>query len=127
MMRAWRRVPFVVDCLVVGVVAIILTTMFVAHIGDARARLTASDLALPLAALGAAASCLWRSRHCEDGVRPAWGLLGLATLSWGLGQSFSSYYEVILHKSAPFPSAADVGYLIAVPLFAAGLLKVPGA
>jgi diguanylate cyclase (GGDEF)-like protein/PAS domain S-box-containing protein len=126
-MRYRHRVPFVVDCLVVGVVAIVLSTMFVGHLGSARARLTASDLALPLAALGAAGSCLWRSRHCQDRLRPAWGLLGLAALSWGLGQTFSSYYEVILHKSAPFPSAADVGYLIAVPLFAAGLLKVPGA
>jgi diguanylate cyclase (GGDEF)-like protein/PAS domain S-box-containing protein len=127
MMRSRRRDPFLIECALVGFVAIMLTVMFGAHLGSARARLTASDVALPLAALGAAGSCLWRSRRCPSRVRQAWTLLGLAALSWGLGQTFASYYEVALHKSAPFPSPADIGYLIAVPLFAAGLLKVPGA
>ena len=93
----------------------------------ARARLTASDVALPLAALGAAVSCGWRSRRCPPSARPAWTLIALAALSWGLGQSFASFYEVVLHRPVPFPSPADIGYLLAVPLFAAGLLAVPGA
>jgi diguanylate cyclase (GGDEF)-like protein len=36
-------------------------------------------------------------------------------------------YELVSHRPVPFPSPADVGFLLAIPLAAAGLLAFPGA
>jgi hypothetical protein len=48
-------------------------------------------------------------------------------LSWGSGQAAWTWYETVLGREVPFPSLADVGYLAAVPLAAAGLLSLPFA
>lgn len=53
------------------------------------------------------------------------GLFGLA-----LGQLIWSYYNIIAHVEAPYPSIADLGYFSIVPFYALGMLffaKVGGA
>ena len=82
-----------------------------------------SGLSLTVAALGAGIACLLRSRSvAEPRTRAAWRLLGAAAMAWGLGQVVTSFYELALDQDVPFPSLADLGYLLAVPLFTAGLL-----
>ncbi len=82
-----------------------------------------SGLSLTAAALAGGIACLVRSRSVhEPRTRAAWQLLGAAAVSWGLGQVVTCYYELLLEQDVPFPSMADLGYLTAVPLFAAGLL-----
>ena len=82
-----------------------------------------SGLSLTAAALIAGATCLNRSRSVlEPRTRAAWQLLGCAATAWGLGQVVTCYYELVLDQATPFPSMADLGYLLTVPLFAAGLL-----
>ena len=56
-----------------------------------------------------------------------WRLLGASALSWASGQAAWTWYESVLGREVPFPSLADVGYLVAVPLAAAALLSVPFA
>jgi hypothetical protein len=55
-------------------------------------------------------------------TKSAWQLLGAAAIAWGGGQIVTGLYELVLDQDVPFPSAADIGYLVAVPLWAAGLL-----
>ena len=65
-------------------------------------------------------------RH-RNGTRIAWALIGVSALSWGLGEVAWSYYELVLGRQVPFPSLADVGYLLAVPFAIAGVLYFPSA
>lgn len=44
--------------------------------------------------------------------------------SWTLGQAVWTAYELGLKQETPFPSMADVWYLVAVPLFAVALLEL---
>ena len=48
-----------------------------------------------------------------------------ACLSWGCGQAAWTWYESVLGREVPFPSIADIGYLLFVPLAAAALLAFP--
>jgi diguanylate cyclase (GGDEF)-like protein/PAS domain S-box-containing protein len=82
-----------------------------------------SGLSLTAAAIAAGGACLVRSRTVtEPRTRSAWQLLGAAAIAWGGGQIVTSLYELVLKQDVPFPSLADLGYLLAVPLWAAGLL-----
>ena len=86
-----------------------------------RSAVTLSNLAQALAPALAAAACLLASRRA---ILPqharGWRLLGFSALSWSLGQVVWTYYE-LTGLAAPFPSFADVGYLLAVPLALAGV------
>jgi diguanylate cyclase (GGDEF)-like protein/PAS domain S-box-containing protein len=82
-----------------------------------------SGLSLTVAAIGSGTACLVRSRMLPDPrTKSAWQLLGAAAIAWGGGQIVTGLYELVLDQEVPFPSAADIGYLLAVPLWAAGLL-----
>lgn len=48
-------------------------------------------------------------------------LISLGTLSWGLGTLTWSFYNFVLHEDVPYPSLADVGYALAVPLWTIGV------
>jgi hypothetical protein len=87
------------------------------------------DLTTMAAALGAGTLALLRTRHLPGERRIAWILLGLACLAWGLGNLAWSYLELwaqrglpIVERSIPFPSIADLGYVLLLPLAAGALL-----
>ena len=83
-----------------------------------------SNLGLMAVALGAGIQALARApRGRAHG--PGVGLLGLSCLSWGCGQAAWTWYESVLGREVPFPSIADIGYLLFVPLAAAALLAFP--
>jgi hypothetical protein len=89
-------------------------------------------LALPLC-FGGFLGRIWRwgaSRTDNQpaamtGQRLAPVLLGMGILSYSLGQIIFTYYELALHRTPPFPSLADVGYLIEYPFFLLGILLLP--
>jgi serine phosphatase RsbU (regulator of sigma subunit) len=59
------------------------------------------------------------------GQRWAPVLLGMGILCYVLGQMGFTYYDWILRQTPPFPSLADVGYLIEYPFFLLGILLLP--
>ena len=63
-------------------------------------------------------------RANERRVQSGWMLLGAGWLSWGMGEVIWAFYELILRQPNPFPSLADAGYLLMVPLTLAGILKL---
>ena len=85
----------------------------------------ASNLALLVTSLAAAAACLVRAGRCAPDSRRVWLCFGASTACWGLGQATWTWYEQVVGRSLPFPSAADVGYLAALPFAVAGLLSLP--
>lgn len=65
-----------------------------------------------------------------------WGLLrsnvgralffiSAGTTSWGIGQMFwSIFYNIFLRVEIPYPSLADIGYIIAIPLWTIGIINL---
>jgi len=68
-----------------------------------------------------ALKCFSTTRRLRGKARTAWLFISLAYLSYALAQLTWSTYESILGIPNPFPSLADVGYLIAPPLLMIGI------
>src|SRR5256886_11687656 len=75
----------------------------------------------------AAGACLFAARRHHGRTRIAWTFMAVSAFSWGAGEVAWSYYELLGGQQVPFPSFADLGYLMAVPLAIAGVLCFPWA
>ncbi|MGY1617726.1 putative bifunctional diguanylate cyclase/phosphodiesterase [Geodermatophilus sp. SYSU D00691] len=83
-----------------------------------------SNLAQLVAPAGAAAALAWRARRSAGRLRWSWGLLAVGCAAWAAGQSWWAGEE-IRGDGIPFPSVADVGFLVFPLLAAAALLLHP--
>jgi diguanylate cyclase (GGDEF)-like protein/PAS domain S-box-containing protein len=83
-----------------------------------------ADVAQTVVAVLAAAACLRAGLQARGRARRSWRLIGASAGSWGLGQAIWTAYE-LTGREVPFPSLADLGYLLAVPLMVAGILSLP--
>lgn len=54
-------------------------------------------------------------------------LMSLGILSWSLGNFVWSFYNFVLQTEMPYPSLADLGYTLAVPLWAIGVYYLSDA
>jgi signal transduction histidine kinase len=78
-------------------------------------------------AMTAAISALLASRRAENRASArSFVLFGAGAFMWAIGQAVWTYYT-LRGVEVPYPSLADVGYLAALPLFAAGILTWPRA
>jgi diguanylate cyclase (GGDEF)-like protein len=59
-------------------------------------------------------------------LKRSWIMIGLAYLSYGIGEAIWFEYESVLHLS-PFPSSADLFYLLYYPLLLLGIMSLPFA
>jgi len=86
-----------------------------------------SDLA-GCACITVAAVACFRARQASEGrSRRAWGFLVASTLAFAFGEFSWSFIELVLRRNVPFPSYADVGYLLAYPLAALATISFPTA
>lgn len=83
------------------------------------------DLAELVAAAVAGAGCLVLPRRRPTAERRFWLLIGLGLLAWAAGETVWSVYELLLGRATPFPSAADVGFLLFPVLTTAALWMLP--
>jgi cytochrome c oxidase assembly factor CtaG len=119
------EVGFIRIAVVVGVGLVLFVAFVALGIGGLKVNVAVEDIGEAVAAALAAAACLIAARRASGRNRLAWGLLGASTLSWAVGEVVWSIYEVGLGDAVPFPSLADLGFLLAVPLAIAGLLSFP--
>ena len=120
-MKAWMT----------GGVALLAGALFVAALSlpgiDGPLVVAISDGGQLAAAVAAAAACWLAARRHHGRERRVWALLAAGTGSWAGGQLVWTYYEVVLGVEVPFPSLADVGFLL-FPVFATlGLSSWHGA
>jgi PAS domain S-box-containing protein len=80
------------------------------------------DLSWTAAALLAGARSLLTATRSQGDDRVAFTLFGLGGLSWYFGMLVWNYHELWLGQLTPFPSLADIGFLLAAPLFTIGLI-----
>jgi diguanylate cyclase (GGDEF)-like protein len=92
----------------------------------ATAAVIVDDYGSMLAPAAAALACLLARRRESGRPAQAWLLLSLSLLAWAAGGLAWTVYEVHLGREVPFPSVADVGYLLSVPLAVAALVSFPG-
>lgn len=118
---AWRRFAFAAVCCIAAAVGFGLVLGF--GWGGATFVTAFDDIGEGVAAMIAAAACLWTAGRSEGRMQRGWLLLSASAAAWGLGEAVWSYYEVWLAQPVPVPSGADVGFLVAVPLAIAGVLS----
>ena len=106
------------------------TAIFMAYLLTAPGRATTVtavndviEAAVPL--LIAAPALASAARRASGRQRAAWLLLMGSALSWGLGQTVWTWFEVVRREPVPFPGLADVGYLGAAALLLASVLVFP--
>jgi diguanylate cyclase (GGDEF)-like protein len=95
--------------------------------------LLAGTAAAPYTQLGsstiacvAAVLCGIAARRAAGTQRGGWALLAGGCLSWGVGNFYWSWNELVVHADVLFPSFADYGYLLFPVLGAAGLWLISG-
>lgn len=120
-------VPFTAAAVAAGVTSIVFTLWIAQGWFGEQTTTAVDDLAEAGAALIAAGSCLYASLRNTGRVRLAWALFGLSALSWAIGELIWSWYEVFEQKDVPFPSAADAGYLFAIPFVIFGIFAFTSA
>ncbi|GEM_PF-635496 len=86
------------------------------------ARLWWADSFWTAVALFAAIRCHATARHHAGYLRHAWQLFALGCLVWFGGMLVWDYMELVMGQTTPFPALSDLGYLLFVPFFSAGLL-----
>jgi diguanylate cyclase (GGDEF)-like protein/PAS domain S-box-containing protein len=102
-------------------------TWFALGLGGTAVVAVADDAYSTVVPVAAALACwlaAWRQRGRG---RTGWTLLGASALAWGVGSAIWFYSDSISHQPVPFPSSADAGFLLAVPLALAALILFPSA
>jgi hypothetical protein len=97
---------------------------FYASAGYAGAAFTLGSLMKPLLLLLSALlawSCT-RRFEADNPIRPAWLRLSLGLTFLLAGQLVLAVYQLVLHIPIPFPSSADVLFVVAYPLLVAALV-----
>lgn len=103
-------------------VALVLhTTIISSGIVDYKTATFINDIAWTIASLLAAVSSFRAALSLQGRDRAAWLIFGLACTAWAIGQVIWDVYELVLEIRAPFPSSADLAYLLFGPLMLTGL------
>jgi PAS domain S-box-containing protein len=92
-----------------------------------QATIDVDDIGEAVAAFIAAASCSIAASRNTGRTRFAWAFFAASAFSWGVGEVVWSVYQVGYGIAVPFPSAADAGFLVAVPLAVIGVLAFTSA
>ena len=93
--------------------------------GGATTTQRLDDIGEFVIAFAAAGACAFTALRHQGRTRTAWALMGGSAAAWGVGEVAWSYYELVKGHQVPFPSFADLGYLVAVPFAIAAVLFFP--
>ena len=113
------------------VLAVVLVGSFAAVLelrpGETLTLRAVDDLGQSVAAALGAIGCGYRARRSMGRWQLSWALLAAACAAWACGELVWSYYELLARRETPFPSPADVGFLLFPALALPGLLVRPSA
>jgi PAS domain S-box-containing protein len=121
----WR--PFVIAATLAGLASIVFVWVTATQVGGEAFTTPFDDIGEAVASGIAAASCAVAAWRSSGRIRLAWAFFSVSALLWTVGEVVWSIYEVGMGVDVPFPSAADAGYLAAVPFAIAGVLAFASA
>jgi len=116
----WNEFALAAAAATVAAIGVVLILGF--QLGGERFAIAVDDVGSGVAALIAAGACAWTARRSEGRFRRGWALMAASAAAWCIGEFTWSLYEVVFNVTIPFPSLADTGFLLAVPLAIAGVL-----
>ncbi len=109
-----------------GGTAVLLGLLFAAFLAlpglDPQLSLVVSDLG-QLAAVSGAAVLAWRAGGMPWAERRGWRLVAVGVGAWAVGQAIWSFDEIVLGREVPFPSLADLGFVLFPIVAGLGLLS----
>lgn len=97
--------------LIIGALTGLLLVVALGMYSTGNVDRTFADLGLSAVMLLGGANCALAAFSTSGRLRLAWAGFAFASLSWGIGQSIWSWYELVLHTSVVFPGLSDVGFL----------------
>jgi PAS domain S-box-containing protein len=124
-LRGWR--VFTIAAAAAALVSVAFIAWTALRIGGDQVTIAVDDIGEAVAAIIAAVSCALAAFRTSGRTRRAWAFLAASAASWGIGEVIWSVYEVGLGVSVPFPSAADAGFLLAIPLGVIGVFAFTAA
>ena len=95
-----------------------------ADIGAAYTRRVVSDMVFIVAPLVAAAST-WSAHRRRRERHSGWAWICAGCVTWAIGGATWAFYELALGQAAPFPSFADLGFVLYSVPMAVGLTRFP--
>ena len=118
-----RRLTVSAGAALVAVGAYVIWTAM--HPGGQGSAVALDVVVKLVAALVASASCWVIGRRSALEIRSAWMWIGASATFWAAGEAILTWYNFARHGAVAFPSAADAGFLAAMPLVAVGVLLFP--
>src|SRR5260370_4146203 len=116
----WRRFAVAAALALVASVLFLIWTAF--RLGGDKTTIAIDDIGEGVASGIAAVSLAVAAVRSSGRTQAAWALLAASAASWTIGEAIWSWYEVFQGIAVPFPSPADAGFLLAIPLTIGGVL-----
>jgi len=110
--------------LILALFIMLIDLATVALVREEGMRVIISDALTTLTSWLAFIGLVYAARHSQGRARNAWMVLAAALLANAFAELAWAAIEIGLHQN-PFPSVADVGYLMYYPLFAIGVYLLP--
>jgi diguanylate cyclase (GGDEF)-like protein len=113
---------------VVGVLGAVVGSAVVLEVTSTDVSDNLSNILQIIAPAIAAVAAVQAARRAHGrGWRIGWSMVAASCVSWGIGQVIWTWFETIRGEPTPFPSLADLFYLLAIPLAVGGLLAMPAS
>lgn len=109
----------------IAVVSALFTAWLAFDIGGTALTRAVDNTCFLLVSAGTGLLMARAAGRCTGATRRAWRLLAAASLIWCAGQVAWMLREGLSGNPAPFPSVADAGFLLSLPLAAFGVLTTP--
>src|SRR6266851_4428007 len=116
----WRRFAVAAALALVASALFLIWTAF--RLGGDKTTIAIDDIGEGVASGIAAVSLAVAAVRASGRTQAAWALLAASAASWTIGEAIWSWYEVSQGIAVPFPSPADAGFLLAIPLTIGGVL-----
>jgi two-component system cell cycle response regulator len=116
---AGRAFRLLVGAVLFGGTALVLAHDWLGLIGPSLDQVSSGAL-YDAVVVAAGVACLLRARAVPR-ERWAWLLIGLGILCWAAGEIYFAW-KILENPSPPYPSLADLGFLLLYPLTGAGLV-----
>ncbi len=123
--QGWR--PFALAAGAAALVSLVFAGWTSFHWISDQATIDVDDVGEAVAAFIAAGSCAFAAGRNTGRTRIAWSFFAASAFSWALGETVWCVYQIGLGVAVPFPSLADAGFLVAVPLAIFGVLAFTSA
>jgi len=123
-MRKDPIISFKIAVFLAVIIAISFAVISLLLENDPTLRMIFGDLTSPLIEIIVITSLSYAAYRSQGRMQIAWMLMALAVLSYTIGDVIWAVLELGFNQN-PFPSVADIFYLLFYPLFALGIYFIP--